>query len=158
MPICLLPSEEFSRDATPRRLPVRFLTVDENADPICNFTFMPQASILRDSFPSTRFGRWRPFVTQFSLIMIFVIVVLLAAGAGGIAAIFHFRVKRSKKEIETIEGTPSTGAGRLQSGLHKASGTSVGLDKPVVSPLTECVFYHFRIEELRTSQRDTRKI
>ena len=99
-------------------------------------------------------------MTQFSLIMIFVIVVLLAAGAGGIAAIFHFRVKRSKKEIETIEGTPLTGAGRLQSGLHKASGTSVALDKPVVSPLTqtECVFYHFRIEELRTSQRDTRKM
>ena len=80
-------------------------------------------------------------------------LLFLALGAAGIAAIFHFLVKRFKKTIDTITGTPHSSVGQLHAGLAKSRGKSVALDKPIVSPLTqtECVFYHFKVEELRTS-------
>jgi hypothetical protein len=80
-------------------------------------------------------------------------ILFLALGAAGIAAIFHFLLKKFKKNIDTIAATPHSSVGQLQAGLAKSRGKAVALDKPLVSPLTqtECVFYHFKVEELRTS-------
>jgi hypothetical protein len=85
------------------------------------------------------------------------VVVILALGGLGIGVLF-FLLKRFKKRIETIEKAPRTDVAHLQEGLHKTCGTSVALDKPIVSPLTqtECIFYHFRVEELQTSHSTMR--
>ncbi len=86
--------------------------------------------------------------------MLYVLSIFLyAAGAAGAFAIYHFMIKRFKKQIDTIQQAPLTKVGQLQPGLHKANGTSVAMDKMVVSPLTqaECIFYHFKVEELRTN-------
>jgi hypothetical protein len=89
-------------------------------------------------------------------------LLLLALGAAGIAAIFHFLVKRFKKTLDTITGSPHSCVGQLHTGLAKSRGKSVPLDKPIVSPLTqtECVFYHFKVEELRTgtSSKTTQRV
>jgi hypothetical protein len=80
-------------------------------------------------------------------------ILFLLIGAAGIAAIYHFLIKRFKKNIDTIADTPHLPVGQLRPGLAKSRGKSVALDEPIISPLTqtECVFYHFRVEELRTS-------
>jgi hypothetical protein len=84
--------------------------------------------------------------------LVWTVVVVLALGALGIGALVFF-VKRFKKRIEAVEKTPRTDVAKLGEGLHKATGTSVAIDKPIVSPLTqtECLFYHFKVEELQTS-------
>jgi hypothetical protein len=86
-------------------------------------------------------------------------VLALALGAAGIAALHQFVVKRFGKTIETIEKTPLTAVGQLAPGLRKAIGKTVALEKPVISPMTktECVFYHFKVEELVTSQQGSYK-
>jgi hypothetical protein len=84
-------------------------------------------------------------------------IFVLGLGALGIYLILRF-LKKFKKQIETIQGTPLSDVGTLQPGLRKATGTTVALDKPLQSPLTqtECIFYHFRVDELRSSQTRTR--
>jgi hypothetical protein len=47
-----------------------------------------------------------------------------------------FFLKRFKKRIEAVEKTPRTDVAQLREGPHAAVGTSVALDKPLVSPLT----------------------
>jgi hypothetical protein len=75
------------------------------------------------------------------------------AGVAAMGAIFHFLVRRYKKHIDTIANTPLTGVGHIQAGLAKARGKSVANGKLLVSPLTQtkCVFYHFKVDELRSS-------
>jgi hypothetical protein len=89
-----------------------------------------------------------------------VVAALFVLGLGGVAIgiILHF-LKRYQKHIETIQNTPQTTAGRLEPGLHKVIGTAVALDQPIISPLSqkECVFYHFRVEQLVTSQQGERR-
>lgn len=89
-------------------------------------------------------------MTQFFILFL---AALAAIGVGAAGVILYF-LKQFQKQVETVEATPLTPVGGLQPGLQKASGTSVALDRTVTSPLTqtECVFYHFKVEELRSGR------
>lgn len=80
---------------------------------------------------------------------------LLVIGAIAIGAIIYF-MKRFQAQVETVECAPLRAIHDLQPGLQKANGSSVALEKTLVSPLTqtECVFYHFKVEELQVGRQD----
>jgi hypothetical protein len=67
-------------------------------------------------------------------------------------AVFVFLLWRTRRKIAAIRSAPSSKIGDLEDGYWKVSGRISALDEPLVSPLsrTACVFYLFKVEELRT--------
>ena len=59
---------------------------------------------------------------------------------------------RNRAKITSIESAQAVDVGDLDDGYWKTSGRVVALEEPLVSPMTrtECVFFLFRVEELKT--------
>lgn len=87
---------------------------------------------------------------------LFSAAVLLMGGLAFAVCIFIYL--RTKAKIAAIESTPTSVLGDLDEGYHKSSGEIVAREKPLVSPLsqTECVYYLFTVEELKTTTKQER--
>jgi len=85
-------------------------------------------------------------ILALALFAIFLVVL------GGPSAIMAFVAYRKHKRYKLLGGTGLTVPGKLKPGLAKTAGKVVGMEQPLVSPMTrrECVFYEFRVEERRT--------
>lgn len=84
----------------------------------------------------------------FPLIFLFIIVVFF----GGIATALLLYLMRLKKRMKVIGDTPLSKVGELREGLGKVRGQVLGLEKPLISPLskTPCVYYRLKVEEQRS--------
>jgi len=90
-------------------------------------------------------------VNQFAFIPIAIIGVILLIGCVAFG-ICLFLAWRARTKIAAIESARTADVGDLDDGYWKSSGRVVALEEPLVSPMTqtECVFYTFQVDELRT--------
>src|SRR5438067_8058788 len=88
-----------------------------------------------------------------AVVLLFVVGVILLVGAAVVGVCVFFAV-RNRKKVAAIEGTEVCPVGELDEGYRKVNGRVVALERPIASPLsrTPCVFYQFRVQELRTRQ------
>ncbi len=82
------------------------------------------------------------------------ICLILGAGAAGVCL---FLYRRHKTKAKAIEATPQASIDKLDEGYWKTCGRAVSLENPLVSPMTstKCLFYHFKVEELKSSTDTT---